>query len=743
MIKPTAVSLIALTSLCGPLALMPALSLAADSANDWALEEIVVSARMRSESLQDVPLSETAFSARQIDDARVDQVGDFIALTPNVTIAQSQSAGLSFLTIRGITQVRNGEPPVATVVDGVLQVNSRQFTQELFDVERIEVLRGPQGALYGRNATGGAILISTRQPTNELEGHVRAGIGRGNEYLAQGAVSGPVVKDKLLFRLAARYQDRDGYLENINLNEKADPYEDLTVRGLLKWNASDAFTVDLRASLTRTEGGAVNFQYQPAILGPDGVTLADGNFPFDFSIDDANLVDRKIKATNIGYGERDIDELSMKMDYDAGFATFTSITSYNELTEYVQGDQFPYTAAPTRNTLLGPVDGTQTQYVNVKAWSQEFRITSSADQRLRWMAGVYYLDTQRFISTTTGEDLGLGITRIEQAPLFADPVNPTQTFFADDNDNRAWAVFGNLAYDITKQVEASFAIRYDKDKRKQTVSDLNTGGVPGAINERTYDKAQPKVTLRWQPEEDINLYGSWGVGFRSGQFNQNGVGAAAALAGVPGVQDSVDQEDTETFELGFKTEFLNNRLRLNGALYRTKVTGQHYFVFVGPVGAQVLVNIDKVELTGGELEALAHITEGLDTFVSLGVTDSKVDTYLLNPAAEGNKSPYTPNYTFNAGVQYRTNITNSLGLFVRTDYERRGKQYWDPENTTVRSSLDLVRLRIGVEDPEGRWSVTGTVDNLFDEKYNGEYVLGGFASPANPRVWHVDVRYNF
>lgn len=719
--------------------------LAQDVSPDTAVSEtaitdeiVVTGARGRIETALEVPISVTAYNEEEIEDARIDRVGDFITLTPNVTIDEAQNVGLSALTIRGVTQVRNGEPPVATVVDGVLQINSRQFTQELVDVERIEVLRGPQGALYGRNATGGAILITTKDPSNVLEGHVRAGIGR-NEHLLQGAVSGPIVEDKLLFRAAARYSDYGGSLINETLGERVGDLEDITLRGKLLWRPTGNFEADLRASVSRAEGGGLNYVYQPAIVGPDGKPIA-----LDFTRGDADEVSRIIYSNNPGFNERDINEFALKMDYDLGGVTLRSVSSYNDLQEYLQGDQFPYTAATTISPGAAPLgDGTQTQFVDIEAWSQEFRIISPTDQRLRWMAGVYYLETDRFISSTTGSDLGQGITRVEREPLFSDPANPTLTYFADDNDNTAWALFGNVDFDVTDRLELSAALRYDEDEREQTVSPLNTGGAPGAVNTATYDKLQPKLTARYQITPDFNVYASWGEGFRSGQFNQNGVGAAAAAAGLVGVEDVVDEEITETYELGFKGR-LGDRLRLSGAVFDTTVEGQQYFVFVGAVGAQVLVNIDEVSLQGGELELAANLAEGLDAYASVGVTDSEVEEYALNPAAVGNKAPYVPDMTFNAGVQYRTApYWNGLNLFGRVDYEHRGDQFWDPENSTARSAFDLVDLRFGIEHQEGGWSLIGTWNNVFDEAYNSEYVLGGFAHPAQPTQWRIDLRKEF
>jgi len=739
MIRRTIAHLLAGTMLVGGAA--PALAQSETQAAQDAADrggDIVITARYREERLQDVPIAVTAFSQQQITDARIDQVADFIGLTPNVTIAQSESSGLSAISIRGITQVRNSEAPVAVVVDGVLQNNPRQFAQELFDVERIEVLRGPQGALNGRNATGGAIIVTTRQPRNDFEGHVRAGYATGKEYLLEGSASGAIVPDKLLFRLGGRYVDREGYFQNITVGKKQDPYRDLSISGLLRWEPGAGVTVDLRGALSRTRGGALGFRYQPANLAADGKSLDPAN-PFDFSRADANLVDRKFYSTNIGRDVRDIDDVSLKVDVDLDFATLTAISAYNRLEEFVAGDQVPYTAS--RN-IFG-LDGTQTQYIDITAFSQEVRLTSKSSTGLRWMIGAYFLDSDRFISTTTGFDSGTGIERVEHGPRPAGGSNPTLSFFGDDNDNRNYAGFGNIAYDIMAGLEVNLALRYDKETRRQTVSRFNSGGVPGAVNRATFEKWQPRASLSYRPTDDINIYATYGVGFRSGQFNQNGTAAAALAAGLAGVSDRVPQENTRSFEAGAKLQFANGRIRLDGAAFDTRVTNQQYFVFIGAIGAQVLVPIDRVRLTGFEMLATANLTGGLSAYAGFGYTDSEIQRYAVTPADIGNRAPYVPKTTINLGAQYRTPLTDWLGLFARADYRRLGKQYWDPENTTARSNISLADFRLGVEDPKGKWTLTGSVENAFDRVYNSEYVLGGFSHAAAPRVWRLDLRYNF
>lgn len=713
--------------------------------NSLALEEVVVTARMRAESLQDVPISETAFSAQAIEDSRIESADDFLALSPNVTLANSQSAGVSFMTIRGISQVRNGEAPVAVVVDGVLQINNRQLTQSMIDMQSIEVLRGPQGALYGRNAAGGAILINSNQPSDEFEGFVKASVGSGDEFTVTTAFGGPLVGESLKYRIAAKYQDIDGYLNNKQLGQKADGVEDTTVRGILQWDVNDALTATLRGSMVRTEGGGLNFQYQSVEFDGDSCNTSN---PFGASVVDADRVSRDFCSTNLGYNEREIDELSLKLDYETDSLLLSNIFSYNKVMEYGQADQFPYT---NEVDVFGAFDGTQTQFVDVEAWSYETRLSSNTDSNLQWMVGAYYLATERFISTTTGDDNRQGFERIERVPNLTSSRNPTTSFIADDNNNKAWALFGNASYDINDDLEIALALRFDKDEREQNISPFSTAGLPiGCSNDntsacqqkKTYSKLQPKISLRYALGEDSSVYASYGEGFRSGQFNQYGVAASASAAGTLGVSDQVDAEVTKTSEIGFKSELLNNRLRLNAAIFSTE-TNPLYFVFVGSIGAQILVNIDEVRLNGGEIEAAFTLSEGLDIYAGIGITDSEIKSNSLNPATVGNEAPYIAKNTFNIGAQYRTELSESLGFIARIDYERRGAQFWDPENSTDRSALNLVNARIGIESNDELWSLTAAVKNLGDKEYNSEWVLGGFAHPAAPKIWNVDFKYNF
>ncbi len=374
--------------------------------------------------------------------------------------------------------------------------------------------------------------------------------------------------------------------------------------------------------------------------------------------------------------------------------------------------------------------------------SQEIRLTSPDDQALRWIAGVYYLATDRFRGLPTEMDVGQPYSR----EVFT---ANTLSGFADDNENKAYAVFGQLNYDLNEASELSFALRYDRDKREQTdvapamIGTRTFSMTSGLTRSETYSEVQPKLTLRYQPDNNLNLFATWSKGFRSGGFNQNGVGAAATAAGINGIRDDYDKEVSTNIELGFKSTMADGRLKLNGSLFRTRVKDQHYFQFIGAINAQLLNNIDEVLLQGAELDAQFQVTDALSLYAAYGLTDSEIEDYAVAQGHEGNWAPYVARTTFNAGIQYNASLGDNLQGLLRLDYERRGKQFWDTANSSPRSAINLVNLRLGVESEDGDWSITAWAKNLTDKEYNAEYVSGGIAQIAPPRTMGLDFTRRF
>lgn len=703
-------------------------SLAAENDKKQAkeIEVIQVTSRLRKESIQNVPIAITVFSEQEIEDMGIERAGDFIAMTPNMTMVEAQNAGTSFITIRGLSQVRNGESPVAVAIDGVLQISPNQFNQDLFDIAQIEVLKGPQGALYGRNAIGGAINITTKMPTQDTSGYLEADIGNGGLKSLTGAISGALSED-FLYRVTASYKDYDGLINNIYLNTPVDFHKDSNIRSRFVWMVSDYFTADLRLSKGKTQGGALNYVFQPL-----------------FKVNDADDTSVEIEANNLGYNERDISSIALKLDWELDAGTLSFITAKDTLEEILGGDQFPYSRANSANSPFGEniFDGTQTQYLDVNASSYELRLTSESDQNFRWITGVYYLQTDRYLSSSTGLDLDKGLPRIERKPLGRDTVSPTSTFIADDNDNQAYAAFAKFNYHFAEDQELTIAGRYDVDKRQQTnQAPLEFDTNFGQIRHAEFKKFQPKVSYTYTSLDNISLYATYSQGFRSGGFNQNGVGKQATNIGVTGVSDLYKAEETTNLEVGLKALYPKQATRFNASVFNTTIDNQHYFLFVGALGAQVLTNIDEVQLIGGEFDFKTSITSTIDIYGGVGVTDSEIRDFSLSTTDKGNNAPYVPDYTVNLGLQYNVDIISGWQTMFTLDAERRGKQYWDTSNSTARKAIDLINSRLSFNSDDDQWSISLWAKNIFDEKYNAEWVLGGFAHPGMPRSFGLEVRW--
>jgi iron complex outermembrane receptor protein len=732
-----------------------------DSVAQTALEEIIVTARKRDESYSDVPVSVTAFTEADIEASGIETPADYITRTPNITMVETQNQGTSFITIRGISQARNSEPSAAVLIDGVLMANPSQFNQELFDIEQIEVLRGSQGALYGRNAIGGVITVRTKEPADEFEGRVTLGADSGPGFKVVAGASGPAPGiDNLKYRASFSYKDTEGYIDNPYLNDEADPYRDISGRVKLLWQPTDNFTADFRFSISQVDTQALYFNIAA-------------------EADDTSL---PVRVNNPGENPRDMYNVSLKMDYDNNYGTFTSITSYDDLEELLTGDQFNFLPRsesfanffadlglggfpdPTAQffaflkTLNGGqvIDLSQTQFLDTSSWSQEFRFTSPSENRLRWIAGAYFIATNRYISTGNQIDRGNGVFPVYRTPrpsVFTNPTDPSPQLglLEDAQDNFAWAVFGAVSYDITDRLEGTIALRYDEDTRENTtltkpLYDPTLGlTTQGEVREHTWDDWQPKFTLRWMPSDNITIYGDYSHGFRSGGFNQSGVGAAVP---TPGIEDLFEQETADTFEAGIKMQVFDNRVDLRLSGYMTDAEGSYFFFFDPGTSTQNLGNLDEVSYSGIEFEGLALVTEGLNINLGLGITDSEIDA-AADPTQVGNEAPLVSEYTLNVGGQYRRSIAEFGGLdaFIRLDYMVIGDTYWDPNNLSVRSPVDLMDLRAGIESPDN-WSLTFWSRNLLDEEYNAEFSPGPapgahFLFKAAPMRWGVDFTKRF
>ena len=550
---------------------------AQEAANNQTLEEIVVTARQRAEKIQDVPATIQAFTAREIEIAGIERPTDFIALTPGLSQVQTAEVGDLQLSIRGLNTGRDAETNFALVIDGVLQTNPTAFNQELANVQQIEVLKGPQGAIYGRNAVAGAIIVTTRKPGQGFEGDVDVGVGNNNTRKAHVYLGGG--SEAVQFGLGGFYRETDGFFDNkfLNCDDCVDYYKEYGVTPRLVVPMGDNGELDVKAKYSKLEAGAINFNATFAL--PFFATFT--NNPDFFQ--DVNDHEFNYISNIVPHNEQENKQISVKGEWTLDVGTLTAWVAYNDQTNFFLTDGtsaafglYARTAecqadiaaqvggplpSPTfyagANSVLPPYspsrcDGYQYQQRDQKDTSVEIRLASPANQSFRWLAGAYYADIDRRVVVSQGGDRGLGF--LQQAFVPSTGPNPTDLLYDDDLTSKVSAVFGQIAYDVTEGMELALALRYDSEKRSvdnnvptgaqafaqtplfgpgptapfinpaYTVNPaLATSGIPA--REETFDQLQPKVSLNWKFADEWAAFASYGYGFRSGGFNSTGSNA--------------------------------------------------------------------------------------------------------------------------------------------------------------------------------------------------------------------------
>lgn len=658
------------------------------------IEEVMVTARKRQENLQDVPDAVTVLSSELIENAGLTSPRDLSMLVPNFNFTPTFSPNRTLISVRGISQAEAAEAPIAVVVDGVQLSHPAFLNQELMDVEQIEVLRGPQGSLYGRNAIGGALLLTTRQPTNTFEGHLKSSYGSGGDRRIAASFAGPIVDDTVLFRASGSYRKFDGQLTNAFDGVPLDRTEDYALRSRLVFNPTNALTIDLRAGFLHSTGGAVNGEVVPNALF--------GQFTPSFLNENAGMNNR-----------RQLQDYSAKLDYDFGPVTLTSITAYSRTEATLTGDA-DFTALP----ML-----VQKSFVGVKAFTHEDRIMSNGTGPLRWLLGVYYQDrtTRNYLQIPFDDGFG------QPNGTFA-----IQSF--DDGTSESLAAFGNASYDVTKTLELTLGMRADRDQRTSRDSAFT-----GSDVDATFSAAQPKAQLRYKFNPNVSLYGSFGRGFRSGGFN--------GFASVGGVEREYPKEISDSYEIGFKGAFLSNALVLNVAAFHSDFEGQQIFFITTDPPSQNITTVRQTSIDGVELELAAHPLPGLQVSASYGLADSVIDDFNGTGLYRDNKSPQIPAYTANVSVQYRLDLAGDLAVQTYANIARKGQVHWDLANTVTTPPRNIVNFRVALE--RGEWSLAGYGDNVTDQRYPTLALINAFGpglsyrSPSSRRQFGVEATYRF
>lgn len=805
---------------------------APDTANA-ASGDIVVTARRVNESLSQVPASITAFGAATISQANIQRAQDFAKLTPGVTIVSNTAeAGDNQINIRGINGARDAESSVALVVDGILKTNNAVLNQTQGTLRQIEVLKGPQGALYGRNAAAGAIVMQTLKPGDRFEGGATVSYANVNTATANAFVAGPIAPG-IGFVLSGDYNRTDGFYRNTFLDAKVvDNREEWNVNGRVVAQLGESTTIDVKARYGEFHGASINYNAAFHLPGFGGAFYEDVNaHPFNYY--------SNIKPTN----DQTTVEGSVKLDHDFGgvklsawglysnvkndlvadstsadfarylsavnpaaqaavtqcFASTAALTGFPiNAPGFIGATPVPFIFAPATGSTFGPYspttcDGTQYQVRNQEDFSGELRLASTGAGPISWQLGGYLLHINRLTGVSLGADTGKGV--IKQLYNAPNSANPTSQLYIDKFKTDVYAAFGSVDWKPNDAFDLTLALRYDVERRHVdnqvplaidpfTGGPINPGQTGGAIpsKSRTYRQLEPKISARYEIAPRTNLFANWGVGFKSGGFNNQGSAAivnqnfnvAPINAGVL-INDDFRKERSSAYEAGIKGRVGPVNYSLAG--YYTQVRDMQFFeFFVGGFGLlRVVSNIDRVDLKGGEINVDARIVEGWTLTGAFNYIDSEIKRNSSRPDTVGNKSPYTPDYTINLGSVQEVPVSDRVKLLFRADYRITGPTWFhtvqDQTKATIFSALlpisalqlpaavgnadytiarrkafGVLDLRLGLEGEQ--WKATLFATNAFDKKYVNEVIPavefgGSFISPGARRLYGVELGYKF
>lgn len=754
------------------------------------IEEFVTTVRKRAESLQDVPISVSAFSGAEIDRKGITSLADIAKFTPGVLVTGNFSPQDIRVVMRGLSPTR-GRPNVAVLQDGVdisseaVQTagGSLLINPRLYDLERIEVVKGPQSALYGRSAFAGAINYVTRKPGDKLDGSVFVDFGSQGQQELRGAVSGPVVADQLSLGINGAYWSHDGFHKNSVTGADIGGSEGYGVAGTALWTPTENLTFNLRAEFTDDEFEVapwVTILAETDVLPPQpdavaagiisplitGVPVLSGTLPSGDSLVSAQSEDPRTGADYEGT-TREIFRTALTAEWDVGRVILKSkthiasadVSQLHDVRRVGSASQVLTNSMGEFVSGFGQVDfSTETDL-----FSQEFTVASNdaGDSAISWLVGGLWWNEEvdqldGGYNCLLGGFIGppfpfmpCGPTMAQIGPVF--PINP----FPWKRDTEHWSVFGLITVNFLEQFAATFEIRYTDETTDVSGPDgtraffsndpffgfMVPASIPGSIDD---DFVTPKLTLEWTPNEAAMYYFSVAKGVKP-------AGITTLTGGVGGFNPDASKFEAEeiiVWELGGKTSWLDDRLRLNGAVFyqdfTDKQTSTLVNVEVSPgvfLNALRPVNASAAEIFGVELDVLWQPTDALS--LSLGYTflDTEYDDFQINStgAAEitqvgncvpvdvdgdmavdacridrsGNELPDAPAHSLFAGIGYRNQLVRDFEWFVEADVVYQDERFVTDDNIRSYDSYSLTDFRLGVVNDT--WEVVGYVDNVFDD----------------------------
>jgi iron complex outermembrane receptor protein len=750
----------------------------AQEPSDLRIDEIVVTARQRAEGELDVPLSLRTLDAKTLERAAPKGLEDIATLVPGLTYNDGIGQQFARPTLRGMSQSVPvaDDNNVSVFVDGVYVAARQGIDMSLFDIERIEVVRGPQSALYGRNSFAGAINYITRAPSAETAGSVSVTGGDDGRFALRAGVEGALTSDGALTgRISGLYDEFDGSYENAGGGEGIGGWERKGISGNLAWNPSE----DFRARLS--------VLWADDFYGPQAVQNVANNCQLNevgLLISVCGTIPpsgrNEISAESGTFAlDRDLMRTALTLDYTfANDITLTSITSYTLLeTDNVgdhdataDGSPFAYTTAPPSfdfgpfpvwTSFLPPglgIPGSIDGFVNLNTYAtnnsldrddftQEFRLSSGGDGPLQWMAGVFLSEGTENVQAAAGinstnlpdgstllvEFLGarFGIPGVFASdPRFDQLLSPTvrQTYVTESEQKITnMSVFGQVSYDISERLTVSAEARYTREKKEfERILDAFFGNPPESRDE-TWTFTEPRFTLDYEVAEEWTLYASAARGTLAGGFTQ------FYSQNVP-EEASYDPERNWTYEIGAKGLLFDGRAQLDfSAFYVDWSDPQILSRSEDPAFTNsVIRNLSGITNSGIEVSMSALLTEGLSIFVGYAYANPEFDNGTIDnglrniciddvPGIEpactldvsGNQLPQSSQHTATFSADYRAPLTSNLDWFARIDVGYRSSQYTNTANIAETGDRTLSNLRLGLNGAQ--WDLTFFVDNLFDE----------------------------
>ncbi|WP_086934280.1 TonB-dependent receptor [Agarilytica rhodophyticola] len=686
---------------------------------DLTLEEIIVSAQKRQESAQEVPISIASLSGEQFD--TIFSGGeDILALSSRVPGLYAESSNgrvAPRFYIRGLGNIDfdlAASQPVSIVFDNVVQENVVLKSFPIFDVEQVEVIRGPQGTLFGRNTTAGIIKFDTRKPTQEAEGYLNASYGTFDTVNIEAAVGGALVDDVLSTRVSVLSQTREDWIDN-SFTGQADAlggHKENAARIQFLYTPTDSFSALFNYHIRDLDGTASVFRANIFTTGSN-----DLNENFDRDVVNHNQGDNNPQEYEASGG-------SLKLDWEFDAHTLTSITGYEESEGFSLGDIDGGTAQNNPNAGPGfiPFDAVTQDNADVEQLTQEIRIASNYDGRFNWQAGAFFFDSTLDVSTTDGF---FGRTTVS-------------------HENTTWAFFGQVSYDLSESLTLSGGLRYTDDEKDLVVLEQNVDSFALSIGQasiQTYepvnvadDQLSGDISVNYRLSDTTSLYTRVSSGFRAQSIQARDV----AFEGNPSVADS---ETITSYELGFKSDLFSESLRLNAALFYYEIDDIQLSAIGGANNGNSLLNADKGVGQGFEVDMEYVPTSNLRITAGFSYNDTEIqDSDLLTAPCgsgactvldpivtqggtdlaliDGNPFQSAPETIFNFTLRYQIPAGDSGQFFAFTDWAFQGET-----SIALYEAAEFITddqfeggLRLGYENFEDNYQIALFGRNITDEE---------------------------